>query len=128
MIITIYTILNSLTIKIIFNSHNIPNNLITNNQYYTFQKLNEYYNINNTLIMIYTITNTLKQITTLIFSINTPLKILLNDTDNKYIPTNLYRTNTSNTPINNYFLTLILITILIILPTLDINDINNLYK
>ena len=35
---------------------------VTNGQYYTFQKLGEYYNMGNTLMVIYAIANTLGQV------------------------------------------------------------------
>lgn len=38
------------------------------------------------------------------------------------------RTNASGTPVNGYLLTLVLVAILIMLPTLGIGDMNNLYK
>lgn len=127
-IVAVCAILSSLAIKIMFNSRNIPNNLITNSQYYAFQKLSKYYNISNTLIVIYAIANTLKQVAALVFSINAPLKVLLSNANSKYIPASLCRTNASGTPVNSYFLTLVLVAILIMLPTLSISNINNLYK
>lgn len=62
------------------------------------------------------------------FSIDAPLKVLLGDADSKYIPQRLCRTNASGTPVNGYLLTLVLVAILIMLPTLGIGDMNNLYK
>ncbi|STI76756.1 putative amino acid permease [Escherichia coli] len=38
-----------------FDSRNIPDDLMTNGQYYAFQKLGEYYNMGNTLMVIYAI-------------------------------------------------------------------------
>ena len=82
----------------------------------------------NTLMVIYTITNALGQVAVLVFSIDAPLKVLLGDADSKYIPASLCRTNASGTPVNGYFLTLVLVAILIMLPTLGIGDMNSLYK
>ncbi|MGK3686739.1 amino acid permease, partial [Escherichia coli] len=70
----------------------------------------------------------LGQVAALVFSIDAPLKVLLGDADSKYIPASLCRTNASGTPVNGYFLTLVLVAILIMLPTLGIGDMNNLYK
>lgn len=86
------------------------------------------YNMGNTLMVIYAIANTLGQVAALVFSIDAPLKVLLGDADSKYIPASLCRTNASGTPVNGYFLTLVLVAILIMLPTLGIGDMNNLYK
>ena len=62
---------------------------MTNGQYYAFQKLGEYYNMGNTLTVIYAIANTLGQVAALVFSIDAPLKVLLGDADSKYIPASL---------------------------------------
>ncbi|MDI4751805.1 hypothetical protein MJL81_34050, partial [Salmonella enterica subsp. enterica serovar Anatum] len=45
--------------------------------------------------------------------------------DTKYIPQRLCRTNASGTPVNGYLLTLVLVAILIMLPTLGIGDSRN---
>ncbi|VDZ79782.1 transport protein [Salmonella bongori] len=79
-------------------------------------------------MVIYAIANTLGQIAALVFSIDAPLKVLLGDADSKYIPQRLCRTNASGTPVNGYLLTLALVAVLIMLPTLGIGDMNNLYK
>ena len=45
----------SLAMGMMFDSRNIPDDLMTNGQYYAFQKLGEYYNMGNTLMVIYAI-------------------------------------------------------------------------
>lgn len=114
--VAVCAILGSLAMGMMFDSRNIPDDLMTNGQYYAFQKLGEYYNMGNTLMVIYAIANTLGQVAALVFSIDAPLKVLLGDADSKYIPASLCRTNASGTPVNGYFLTLVLVAILIMLP------------
>lgn len=126
--VAVCAILGSLAMGMMFDSRNIPDDLMTNGQYYAFQKLGEYYNMGNTLMVIYAIANTTGQVAALVFSIDAPLKVLLGDADSKYIPASLCRTNASGTPVNGYFLTTVLVAILIMLPTLGIGDMNNLYK
>lgn len=126
--VAVCAILGSLAMGMMFDSWHIPDDLMTNGQYYAFQKLGEYYHMGNSLMVIYAIANTLGQIAALVFSIDAPLKVLLGDADSKYIPQRLCRTNASGTPVNGYLLTLVLVAILIMLPTLGIGDMNNLYK
>lgn len=126
--VAVCAILGSLAMGMMFDSRHIPDDLMTNGQYYAFQKLGEYYHMGNSLMVIYAIANTLGQIAALVFSIDAPLKVLLGDADTKYIPQRLCRTNASGTPVNGYLLTLVLVAILIMLPTLGIGDMNNLYK
>lgn len=103
--VAVCAILGSLAMGMMFDSRNIPDDLMTNGQYYAFQKLGEYYNMGNTLMVIYAIANTTGQVAALVFSIDAPLKVLLGDADSKYIPASLCRTNASGTPVNGYFLT-----------------------
>lgn len=126
--VAVCAILGSLAMGMMFDSRHIPDDLMTNGQYYAFQKLGEYYGMGNSLMVIYAIANTLGQIAALVFSIDAPLKVLLGDADRKYIPESLCKTNASGTPVNGYILTLVLVAILIMLPTLGIGDMNNLYK
>lgn len=126
--VAVCAILGSLAMGMMFDSNNIPDDLMANGQYYAFQKLGEYYDMGNTLMVIYAIANTLGQIAALVFSIDAPLKVLLSDADSRYIPEKLCRTNASGTPVNGYLLTLVLVALLIMLPTLGIGDMNNLYK
>lgn len=77
--VAVCAILGSLAMGMMFDSRNIPDDLMTNGQYYAFQKLGEYYNMGNTLMVIYAIANTLGQVAALVFSIDAPLKVLLGD-------------------------------------------------
>lgn len=126
--VAVCAILGSLAMGMMFNSRHIPDDLMTNGQYYAFQKLGEYYHMGNTLMIIYAIANTLGQVAALVFSIDAPLKVLLGDADRKYVPEKLCRVNEKGTPVNGYILTLVLVGILIMLPTLGIGDMNDLYK
>ncbi len=56
--VAVCAILGSLAMGMMFDSRNIPDDLMTNGQYYAFQKLGEYYNMGNTLMVIYAIANT----------------------------------------------------------------------
>ncbi|EBO7429536.1 amino acid permease [Salmonella enterica] len=84
--VAVCAILGSLAMGMMFDSRHIPDDLMTNGQYYAFQKLGEYYHMGNSLMVIYAIANTLGQIAALVFSIDAPLKVLLGDADSKYIP------------------------------------------
>lgn len=72
--VAVCAILGSLAMGMMFDSRHIPDDLMTNGQYYAFQKLGEYYHMGNSLMVIYAIANTLGQIAALVFSIDAPLK------------------------------------------------------
>ncbi len=86
--VAVCAILGSLAMGMMFDSRNIPDDLMTNGQYYAFQKLGEYYNMRD-INGDYAIANTLGQVAALVFSIDAPLKVLLGDADSKYIPASL---------------------------------------
>ncbi|WP_272943453.1 amino acid permease [Paenibacillus sp. OSY-SE] len=99
-----------------------------NGQYYAFQILGEYYGIGNSFLILYAIANTLAQVSSLAFSIDAPLKMLLLDADAKFVPKSLLKTNDRNTPINGYIMTAVLVGILIVIPALGIGNMNSLFN
>lgn len=125
-VITIYTVLNSLTVKVVFSSHGVPSSLVAGNRCCTFRGLNRCCGVNGALVIVCTVTGALKRMTTLMFSVSTPLGILLNSTSDGCVPTDLYHAGTSNAPIGNCFLALILITVLVVLPALNVNSVGGL--
>ncbi|MGG0793370.1 amino acid permease [Brevibacillus laterosporus] len=126
--VAVCALLGSYAMGIMFDANNIPADLKMNGQYYAFQMLGNYYGIGNTFLILYAISNTLAQISALAFSIDAPLKVLLLDADEKYIPRKLLKSNDKGTPTNGYILTAILVGILIIVPALGIGNINTLFN
>lgn len=121
-------LLGSLAMGIMFNSSNIPSDLKMNGQYYAFKLLGEYYGVGNFLMILYAIANALGQISALMFSIDAPLKILIGEGNENFIPKSFTKTNKYGAPIVGYKLTAILVGILIIIPAFGIGDMNNLYN
>lgn len=121
-------LLGSFAMGIMFNSNNIPADLKMNGQYYAFKLLGEYYGVGNLLMILYAIANTLGQISSLMFSIDAPLKILIGEGDRNFIPHSFTKTNEYGAPIVGYKLTAVLVGILIIIPAIGIGDMNNLYN
>lgn len=121
-------LLGSFAMGIMFNSNNIPADLKMNGQYYAFKLLGEYYGVGNLLMILYAIANTLGQISSLMFSIDAPLKILIGEGDKNFIPHSFTKTNEYGAPIVGYKLTAVLVGILIIIPAIGIGDMNNLYN
>lgn len=126
--VAICALLGSFAMGMMFNSNHIPVDLKLNGQYYAFQILGQYYGIGNTFLVLYAIANTLAQISALAFSIDAPLKVLLSDSDSRYVPNALRKINDRGTPVNGYVLTAILVGILIIIPALGIGNMNSLFN
>ena len=80
-----------------------------NGSYWAFQKLGEYYGMGNVLMIIYAICNTIGQFSTLVLSIDAPLRMLLEDENTQqYIPDKLLKKNKYGAYINGIKLVVIL--------------------
>ncbi|GGG18580.1 amino acid permease [Paenibacillus aceti] len=126
--VAICALLGSYAMGLMFNSHEIPVDLKMNGQYYAFQILGEYYGLGNWIMIIYALANVLAQISALAFSIDAPLRVLLSDSDETYVPKSLLRINERGTPVNGYIMTSILVGIIIIVPALGIGNMNTLFN
>lgn len=126
--VSVSAILGSFALGMIFDSNHIPNDLMANGAYYAFQILGKYFHVGNLFVWMYAITNVLGSATATVISIDAPLRMLLEDSDPQYIPHKLLKKNKNNIFINGYYLTGILVTILIILPAFGIGGMNDLYK
>ncbi|MGL5821886.1 MAG: amino acid permease [Sarcina sp.] len=126
--VAVTAFLGSFAMGMMFNSNDIPPDLKMNGAYYAFKKLGNYYGIGNTLLVLYSIANFLAQVSALLFSIDAPLKVLLSDTDDRYIPKALTKVNKHGAPINGYKMTAVLVSILIIVPALGMGNTNDLYN
>ena len=70
------------------------NSYAANGAYWAFQRLGQYYNIGDTLLIIYALCNMIGQFAVLIMSIDAPLRMLLDNEDTKqFIPKKLLKQN-----------------------------------
>ena len=80
-----------------------------NGAYWAFQRLGEYYGVGNAIMIIYALCNMIGQFSTLVVSIDAPLRMLLDDDrTNKYIPTKLLKKNKYGAYINGIKLIIVL--------------------
>ncbi|MCR5467702.1 MAG: amino acid permease [Lachnospiraceae bacterium] len=78
-----------------FNSYN------SNGSYWAFQKLGEYYHVGNALMIIYALCNAIGQLSTLVISIDAPLRMLLDNEDaREFIPSKLLKQNDKGAYVN----------------------------
>lgn len=126
--VAVSAILGSVAMGMMFDANNIPKDLMMNGQYYAFQMLGEYYGVGNFFLIIYALANVTAQISALVFSIDAPLKVLLSDSDDNFVPKALTKTNKHGAPINGYIMTAVLVGILIVIPALGIGNMNDLFN
>ena len=71
------------------------NSYVSNGSYWAFQKLGEYYGVGNALLIIYAACNAIGQFSTLVLSIDAPLRMLLDNEDaRQFVPTKPLRRST----------------------------------
>lgn len=74
---------------------------VSNGSYWAFQKLGEYYGVGNLLLIIYAACNAIGQFSTLVLSIDAPLRMLLDNEDaRQFIPSGLLKQNKHGAYIN----------------------------
>ena len=80
-----------------------------NGQYWAFQKLGEYYGVGNLIMIIYAACNAIGQFSTLVVSIDAPLRMLLDNEDaRQFIPTKLLKKNKFGAYVNGIWMVVIL--------------------
>jgi len=126
--VAVCAILGTISLGMMFDSNNIPQDLLTNGAYYAFQRLGEYYNVGNLFVILYAVTNFIGQVSTLILSIDAPLRMLLENCDKKYMPEAMFKQNKHGAYINGNKLIGIIVSILIIIPAFGIGSVDALVK
>ncbi len=85
------------------------NSYVSNGSYWAFQKLGEYYGVGNALMIIYAACNAIGQFSTLVLSIDAPLRMLLDNEDaRQFIPSALLKKNKYGAYINGIWMVVIL--------------------
>ena len=124
-------ILGSLAMGMMFDASQLDAEAVasfkTNGQYMAFQKLGDYYGVGNLFMIIQALANFAAQAAVLIISIDAPLKVLLSDSDDRYIPRSLRKVNKYDAPVNGYLLTAVLVTLISLLPIIGVGNLNELF-
>lgn len=126
--VAITAILGTIAMSMMFDSANIPDDLMTNGAYYAFQRLGEYYHLGNLFLVIYAAVNLIGTISAMIISIDAPLRMLLGGANKEFIPSSLFKQNKHGVFINGYKLIGVLTSILIIVPAMGISNVDALVK
>lgn len=126
--VAVTAVFGTIALGMMFDSENIPNDLVTNGEYYAFQLLGEHYGLGNIFVTLYGITNAICQCSTLVISIDAPLRILLENSEREYIPDAMFKKNKYDAYTNGHRLIAIIVAVIMLIPALGINDVNSLVK
>ncbi len=130
--VMISAIFGSIAMASMFDANNIPEDLMQNGEYYAFTILGNWYFPNNEFlstifVRIYAVAAAAGQFTALLLAIDAPLKILLMDSDSKYVPKVLTKTNKVGAPYVAYGLASILVIAILVLPMFSSNGNNAVF-
>ena len=121
-------ILGTFALALMFDTNNIPKDLLTNGTYYAFQTLGNYYGVGNLFLVIYAVVDFIGQVSIVIISIDAPLRMLLESSDEQYIPKKLLVKNSNDVYINGLKLVGVIVSILLIIPMFGIKEVNELFR
>lgn len=125
-LVAVNALVGSLAMGLMY-SGDIPEDLLTNGQYYAFVQLGEYYGAGNWLMMIYGVANLAVQATALAFAIDAPLRMLLADADKDFVPDFLRKQNRKGIYVRGYLMTAVLTSILIVIPAFGMGDMDGMF-
>ena len=81
----------------------------SNGSYWAFQKLGQYYGVGNAFLIIYALCNAIGQFSTLVLSIDAPLRMLLDNEDaRQFVPTKLLKQNKHGAYVNGIWMVIVL--------------------
>ncbi len=110
--VMICAILGTVAMGLMFDPKEIVKNFDAynaNGAYWAFQKLGQYYHMGDLLMIIYAVCNTIGQFSTLVLSIDAPLRMLLdNENARQFIPSGLLKKNKYGAYINGIWLVVVL--------------------
>ncbi len=121
-------IIGTVALSLMFDTNNIPKDLVTNGAYYAFQRLGEWYGIGNFFLIIYALAVFIGQVSIMIISIDAPLRILIESTNDDYLPKSFFKQNKHGVYTNGLKLVAIIVSILIIIPMFGIGKVNELVR
>lgn len=126
--VAVTAILGTISLGMMFDSANVPQDLMTNGAYYAFQKLGEYYHVGNLFVIIYALTNLIGQFSVMVLSIDAPLRMLLDSADEDYIPRRMFVKNEHGAYVNGHKLVMAIVSILIVVPAFGIKNVDTLVR
>ena len=128
LMVAVTAILGTISLGMMFDSNNIPSDLMTNGAYYAFQRLGEYYHVGNFFVIVYALTNLIGQFSVMVLSVDAPLRMLLDSADSRFIPTKMFKKNEHGTYVNGHRLVMLIVSVLIIVPAFGIKNVDVLVR
>ena len=92
---------------------------VSNGSYWAFQKLGAYYGVGDSLLVVYALCNVIGQFSTLVISIDAPLRMLLdNENSHEFVPSSLLKKNKHGAYVNGIKMVVVLSGAIILIQSL----------
>ncbi|UQS84108.1 APC family permease [Bombilactobacillus thymidiniphilus] len=99
------TVLGSFSLGIFFNAHHLPHDLKMNGSYYAFQTMGKEFGLGHFFLYAFAITQAIYMMAQLAVLLDAGTRMFLSDTAKKYLPRGLTKLDNRGLPINGYWLT-----------------------
>ncbi|GEP19018.1 APC family permease [Pediococcus argentinicus] len=121
------TVFGSFALAVFFDAHHLPYDLKMNGSYYAFQALGNEFGIGNVLMYIFAATQAVYMFAQLAVILDASTRIFLSDVALKYLPKSLGKLTDEGLPINGYWLTTAIVSLVLFLSNWlpSINDMFN---
>ncbi|AMV61007.1 Amino acid transporter [Pediococcus damnosus] len=121
------TVFGSFSLGVFFNAHHLPYDLKMNGSYYAFQALGKQFGMGNTLMYIFAVAQFVYMCAQLAVILDASTRIFISDVSKKYLPKRLTKLNSDGLPINGYWLTTAIVSLVLFLSNWlpSINDMFN---
>lgn len=126
--VVLAALLGTFALGLMFDPTNPDKDFIANGAYKAFQTLGNWYGLGNFFVVIYAISILITQAAVMILSIDAPLRMLIESSDEEFIPKALYKKNKHGSYINGVYLVTVIVLILLIIPTFGIKGIDDMVK
>lgn len=126
--VVVCAVLGTIALALMFDPLNPPKDMVSNGAYEAFQRLGNWYGVGNLFVVLYALSIAITQFAVMVLSIDAPLRILIESSDDRFIPKGLTVKNRFGS--YKYGLTVvgIIVTILLIIPMFGIGQVNDMVK
>ncbi|WP_395387242.1 APC family permease [Pediococcus parvulus] len=121
------TVFGSFSLGVFFNAHHLPYDLKMNGSYYAFQALGKQFGMGNVLMYIFAVAQFIYMCAQLAVILDASTRIFISNVSKKYLPKRITKLNDDGLPINGYWLTTAIVSLVLFLSNWlpSINDMFN---
>lgn len=121
-------VLGTISLSLMFDATNPPEEMISVGTFIAFQKLGAWYGIGDFFVKVYAISIAVSQFAVMVLSIDAPLRMLIESADDDFIPAKFKTRNSYGSYIYGTRMIAIVVTILLIIPMIGMGSVTEIVK